>query len=85
MIKQNKTLLSLLFSILGIFILSGFIIGGLQETLQGFFKIQLHPARLINDFVEIAGIGPTLLNSALVGLIGLLLILKNDVKVLNVK
>lgn len=43
-------------------------------ALKGFVELQLHPARLINDFFEIAGVGATLLNGAIVGLIGLVLI-----------
>lgn len=43
--------------------------------------MQLHPARLINDFIEIRGIGAALINGALVGLIGLGLVLLNRVSI----
>jgi len=50
------------------------VLSGPQEALQGLIAIQIHPARLINDFFLIGGIGGTLLNGALVGFTGLALI-----------
>ena len=41
--------------------------------------MQIHPARLIHDFIEVRGIGAALINGALVGLIGLALVLLNRV------
>ena len=55
-------------------IISGFFVSGLGNSIKGFVKLQTHPARLINDYIEIAGIGGALLNAALVGFIGLILI-----------
>lgn len=43
-------------------------------AVEGFLRLQIHPARLINDFFQIAGVGAALLNGALVGLMGLALI-----------
>lgn len=67
-------------TIIALFILTGLIIDGPGIAISQFFKIQLIPARLINDFIQIAGIGGSLINSAIVGLIGLILILKIKVK-----
>ena len=47
---------------------------GLGPTLVGLWEIQIHPARLLNDFTEAATDGAALVNAALVALIGLLLI-----------
>jgi hypothetical protein len=55
-------------------ILAGLYDSGLKQSLRGFLALQLHPARLINDFVEIAGIGGAFLNASIVGFCGLLLI-----------
>ncbi len=43
-------------------------------AVEGFLLLQVHPARLINDFFQIAGVGAALLNGAVVGLMGLALI-----------
>lgn len=80
MIKQNKLLVYLLFATIGLFLITGLFVDSPIEALRGFIKLQIHPARLINDFIEISGIGPSLINSALVGLIGLIIILVNGVK-----
>lgn len=40
----------------------------------GFLNLQLHPARLINDFFQVAGLGAALLNAAMVGLTGFLFV-----------
>jgi hypothetical protein len=55
---------------LGGLAIMGTLLGGLGESLSGLWIIQLHPARLLNDFVEIAGIGAAYLNAALVGAVG---------------
>lgn len=60
-------------------IVTGIFVDGPKDALIGFLRLQTHPARLINDFIEIRGIGATLVNGALVGLIGLILVLVNKV------
>jgi hypothetical protein len=68
----------LIFFALTTFLLTFFTIpllhSGIRPTLQGFWKIQTHSARLINDYIAIAGVGGALFNAALVGLTGLVLI-----------
>lgn len=49
--------------------------------MNGFLKIHVHPARLINDFVDRGGIGPALLNAALVGFVALVLIRLSGIEV----
>lgn len=51
-----------------------FITDGFPDALKGFLIIQTHPARLISDYIEIAGLGGAFLNAALVGFIGLILV-----------
>ncbi len=65
----------LLLFILAACFAAAFAADGFGPVLRGFVEIQIHPARLINDYIEIAGIGPALFNAAAVGLVGLLLIL----------
>jgi len=60
--------------------LTGVIVDGWQKTIQGFIYLQTHPARLLNDFFAIAGIGATLWNAALVGLFAFALVLANKIK-----
>lgn len=77
--SNHRILLFLICLIIGLLILTGIIVDGPKTALTGFIELQVHPARLINDFIEIRGIGATLVNGALVGLIGLFLILVNKV------
>ncbi len=72
---------NLLFGLITTFILAGVIIDGPVNAFTQFYQLQFDPARLINDFVESSGFGGALINSALVGLIGLILILGNKVKI----
>jgi len=54
--------------------LSGILDSGLKSSLSGFLLLQIHPARLINDYIEIAGTGAAFLNASLVGITGLIII-----------
>lgn len=76
---HSKILRHLLFTVIFLFIVLAIISSGVTDSIFGFLKLQTHPARLINDFFEIQGIGATLFNSAIVGLLALLLIIKNKV------
>jgi len=75
-INMNKkdTLLIVIIVFLVSLILAGFAESGVEESLRGFLMLQIHPARLINDFVEISGVGGAFLNASLVGFTGLILI-----------
>lgn len=53
-------------------IIIGIIIG--KEKIKDYYKILKYPGALITDFVNIAGLGITLVNMGLVGLIGVLYI-----------
>ena len=53
---------------------------GLVQPLRGFVLVQQHPARLINDFTVVGGIGGTFLNVAVMGLIALVLVWVTDVR-----
>jgi Protein of unknown function (DUF1576) len=74
-IEKKDTLLIVLMALLTALIITGFLESGIKNSLTGFIKLQTHPARLINDFIEIAGIGGALLNASLVGFTGLILVL----------
>lgn len=73
-IEKKDTLSFALPLILMLLITVGVFESGWKDSFSGFIELQLHPSRLINDFIEIAGIGGALLNSALVGFFGLFLI-----------
>ena len=64
--------------ILGSLALSGLLIDGPYAAVSGFLKLQIAPARLINDFFGVVGIGGTLLNAAVTGsmVLGLIMLLK---------
>lgn len=71
---QEKPLYIFMISILSIFIAAGMIIDGPAAALRGLVLLQQIPTRLISDFTVIGGTGATLLNSALVGIMALILI-----------
>ncbi|MDC7218904.1 MAG: DUF1576 domain-containing protein [Spirochaetales bacterium] len=72
--KDKDIILFALTVLLTTFFISPFLHSGLRTALEGLWHIQTHPARLINDYVAIAGVGGAMLNAALVGLVGLTLI-----------
>ena len=76
--KSNKVLLFFLAGVIAVFILTGIITEGPARAFTGFLKIQTHPGRLLNDFIEAGGVGGTLINSALTGVIalGILILMK---------
>lgn len=60
---------------------AGFLVQGPIPTVTGLWDLQLHPARLINDFTAIAGTGATMVNAALVAAIGLSLLKLNGISI----
>ncbi|MDA3941505.1 MAG: DUF1576 domain-containing protein, partial [Spirochaetia bacterium] len=72
--KQNKFLLILLIGIMIYFIGVGLIVDGPKAAVQGFIRLQIQPGRLISDFIPLGGIGGTLINAALAGAVGLIVI-----------
>jgi hypothetical protein len=79
-VEANHRILGYLISVLILLLIAaGILVDGFEAAAGGFLELQLHPARLIHDFIEVRGIGAALINGALVGLIGFLLILFNKV------
>ena len=73
--KQNRFLLVLLIVVILSFIGTGLITDGPGKAIRGFIQLQIQPGRLINDFIPVGGIGGTLINSALAGAVGLIIII----------
>ena len=67
--EQTKTLNAFMLIVLVFIFLAGIIEGGTQAIL-GFLRLQITPARLVSDFIAIAGVGSTLLNVSTVGFLG---------------
>ncbi len=59
---------------------AGIILDGPANALIGLWEIQIHPARLINDFTFAASEGAALLNASLVAFVGLVLVRRNGIK-----
>ncbi len=76
---HNKVILGILSGIIVMLIACGLVIDG-SAALEGFLRLQMAPARLINDFIESEGIGAAFINAALVGALGLGLILISKVQ-----
>ena len=53
---------------------AGMTAQGALPVVKGFLELQIHPARLLNDFTAAEGAGSALLNAVLVASIGLVLI-----------
>jgi uncharacterized protein DUF1576 len=73
--KQNKFLLILLSIMIISFIVAGLITDGPVKAIKGFLEIQIQPGRLINDFIPVGGVGGTLINAALAGAVGLIIVI----------
>ncbi len=78
--SHHNIILRLLLTICALFIGSAFIVDGVIPSINGFIKLQMSPARLLSDFVEMQGIGPAFFNGAIVALIGIGVILISGVK-----
>ncbi len=78
--KQERHLYLFLWVILIAWAVTGLFSQGIQGSFSGLWKLQGHPARLLNDFSEIAGEGAALLNSSLVAVIGLFIIRINGIR-----
>ncbi len=65
---------------LGLFVV-GMVEGDIVQAFQGFFRLQVTPARLVSDFIAVEGVGATLLNVAAVGLLGYLFVILNGLKI----
>jgi len=72
-INDNLLQLILIVMLIGM-AAAGIAASGWRDSLSGLMRLQVHPARLINDFVDIAGAGGAFLNAALVGFLGLLIV-----------
>lgn len=81
MVQGTKTLEAFVLTVvLGLF-LAGMLSGDAVQTLHGFFRLQVTPARLVSDFTAVAGVGPTLVNVAAVGFLGYLFLALNKLQV----
>jgi hypothetical protein len=78
MTKQHTLLL--LFVLLFLLLIgTGIAVDGPMKSLRGFWELQFLPSRLISDFIELRGIGATLINGSAVGIVALLFILGSKV------
>ncbi len=79
--RPPATLLYILVAALLVaFAVAGALADGVGPTVRGLWEIQIHPARLVNDFTAVAGTGAALVNASLVALIGLVLVRINGVR-----
>lgn len=60
--------------------LMGVLSNGIVPAVTGFWQLQISPARLISDFTVIANPGAALLNVAMVGMLGLLVLRLNRIQ-----
>jgi hypothetical protein len=68
-----------MYILLAVFFLAGLIIQGPASVSAGLIKIQVHPARLLNDFTLIGGEGAALVNAAIIAVLGLIMVRLNRV------
>jgi MFS family permease len=73
-----------LYRMLGItviaFFLFAFLSDGIIGSFSGFLSLQFHPARLINDYTSIGGVGGALFNAALMGFLSALIVKLSGVR-----
>jgi len=72
-LKEDRLLFIFFPALIAAFIVTALVIEG-GAAFTGFLRLQLQPARLINDFFMTAGIAAALMNSAAVGLVGFIII-----------
>jgi len=65
---------------IALFMLMGVLSNGIVPAVTGFWQLQISPARLISDFTVIANPGAALLNVAMVGMLGLLVLRLNRIQ-----
>ncbi len=80
MSKNERRLYLLHFFLFFGFIIAGLLVDGPDAVFRGFIELQVHPARLLNDYTLAGGSGAALLNASLVALIGLGLVRLNDIR-----
>ena len=79
MATRDRVLRRFVAIVIGLFLVSGFIADGPVKAFTGFLRLQGSPARLLSDFTAMEGVGATLFNAALVGLLGILVIRLNKI------
>ena len=78
--KQDRSLYILLAILLAVMTAMAVFTQGFGGAIEGFVAIQRHPARLINDYTVIGGVGGSVLNAVSVAVIGLLLVFSTRIK-----
>ena len=78
--REEKRLYGLMYILLAGFFLAGLFTQGPASVGAGLLKIQVHPARLLNDFTLVGGEGAALVNAAVIAALGLLLVRINRVR-----
>jgi len=71
--REEKRLYGLMYILLAGFFLAGLLVQSPASVSAGLVKIQIHPARLLNDFTLVGGEGAALVNAAIVAALGLAL------------
>lgn len=80
MLAYEKNVYRLLFICIGVFLLFALLADGIAGSAHGFLTLQLHAARLINDYTVVGSSGGALLNAAVMGLLSLGLIKLSGVR-----
>jgi hypothetical protein len=63
-----------------LFLLFSILANGLAAAIEGFWRLQSSPARLLSDFTALQGTSAALLNAAVVGILGWLFVRVNGIK-----
>lgn len=79
--RSESYLYWLTWAILAALIAAGLAFQGPSQALSGLWELQLHPARLVNDFSAVGGTGATMINGALVAAVGLILLRINQIRI----
>jgi hypothetical protein len=77
---RDRILTQFLSATILLFLLFGILADGPSAALEGFWQLQLSPARLLSDYTALQNAGAALFNAAIVGIIGWIFILLNGIK-----
>lgn len=79
MLKHKRINEIIVFFYLALLLIIGLAMQDLNELFSGLMKIFLSPGILVSDYMVIGGVGPAIVNAAIVALIGFVLTIINDV------
>lgn len=78
--KKIQQPYAIMLAVYAIFLISAFFLDTPTEIIEGLERIIMSRSVLLTDYIQVGGLGATLLNSAIVGCFSIFLLIRNGVK-----